>query len=300
MKRIFFIDLENVKIAGLDGIEKLSVADRVIFFHGVHYHRNEISDRVIEKAKNFAGTVEIVPMLTYERNAMDFQISTYLGYMVGQNQNSAKFYIVSQDKGYRATIEFVQHIAPEVSVEQISGLIDVFEQKVLKEKIQELLNNKKATNIVHGAINNTDNLKDYHNYLLRKFKENGEKIYKETKCLFQEVQIKRGLSLHKIDLSEIYGIVDLTKKGFDTELIENFVKLSKIAVEKKDGKIQIYKTIGEIPSGYIPLYCVDHAVLTKLTPESIQSINENVLGMDAQGNIFSFKDYIENLEKAKK
>lgn len=43
---------------------------------------------------------------TGTKNALDFQLSSYLGMLIGQEQGNANYYIVSNDKGYDCICEF--------------------------------------------------------------------------------------------------------------------------------------------------------------------------------------------------
>ena len=43
-------------------------------------------------------------------NALDFQLSSYLGYLIGLGYENANFYIVSNDKGYDCLCDFWQNL----------------------------------------------------------------------------------------------------------------------------------------------------------------------------------------------
>lgn len=97
----YLIDFENVK--NIHGIQSLSESDTVIFFYtknsdklGFSLHREIIS----AKAKFAYFEVE-----SGGKHALDFQLSTYLGYLAGANPEE-RFYIVSKDNGYNNVIKF--------------------------------------------------------------------------------------------------------------------------------------------------------------------------------------------------
>ena len=95
----YLIDYENVKTSGLDGITKLTEEDVVVIFYtdnantltfGLHRRLNE-SKAQIRFQKVAAGT----------KNALDFQMASYLGYAVHENLGKeVTYYLVSNDQGF--------------------------------------------------------------------------------------------------------------------------------------------------------------------------------------------------------
>lgn len=95
----FLVDYENVNAAGLKGVASLSEEDTVVIFYsdkaetltfGLHRRLNESK-----------ATISFQRVQTGVKNALDLQLCTYLGYLVGQNaQSPAAYYIVSADQDY--------------------------------------------------------------------------------------------------------------------------------------------------------------------------------------------------------
>lgn len=94
----FLIDFENVKLDGVKDLKGVQEGDAIIFFYS-------------EQCKNV--TLDLVQdMLTLKlqynsykvkvgtKNALDFQLSSHLGFLIGQLGSDANYYIVSNDKGY--------------------------------------------------------------------------------------------------------------------------------------------------------------------------------------------------------
>lgn len=201
MKRIFFIDIENVGNNGLKRIESLVQTDKLILFHGQHYHSERVSDKIMNHLRAMTGEVEIVSLQSYTKNAMDFQIVAYLGYLVGLNEAETKYYIVSGDTGYDAAIEFFHNKMPHVSIERIPSVGESIDREEVRKQVEDILSNyaKKAIKVTTDAICATKNLKDFHNYLNSKLRDNGEKIYPLVKDLF--------MNLHHIEVREVKGEV---------------------------------------------------------------------------------------------
>lgn len=97
--KYFLIDYENVNAHGLNGISSLTEDDNVIIFYsekadtmtfGLHRRLNEAQAKI-----------SFQKVLTGSKNALDFQLCGYVGYLIGQNTNVATaYYIVSGDQEY--------------------------------------------------------------------------------------------------------------------------------------------------------------------------------------------------------
>ena len=95
--RFFLIDYENVNKAGLDGIDELSKNDTVIIFYSAN--ADSLSFEAMRLLSASRANIEYIKVDTIGRNALDFQLSSYVGYLIGRYPD-AKLYIVSCDKGY--------------------------------------------------------------------------------------------------------------------------------------------------------------------------------------------------------
>lgn len=122
MRDIYLIDFENVASEGLSGITYLSEDDQVIIF----YSNN--SNRLTMKMHILIG--KSVCNLTYfevtvgGKNALDHQISTFLGYLIGTEAAQRNYYIVSRDMGYKHVANFwaAKKIGPKVRcIDTIKG-----------------------------------------------------------------------------------------------------------------------------------------------------------------------------------
>ena len=101
MKMIFLVDGDNNISTGLKGIEMLSDQDAVLIF----YQKTGLALSKIQKL--CAGTradVQYIESVRGGRNAIDFQIITELGVLVGRGE-AEYAYVISQDKGYAASID---------------------------------------------------------------------------------------------------------------------------------------------------------------------------------------------------
>ncbi|MBQ9696748.1 MAG: hypothetical protein IJV58_10050 [Oscillospiraceae bacterium] len=95
--RYFLIDYENVHMAGLQGLEDLRKSDRVIVFYS--QNADSLSFDVMRMISATRAHVDYIKVDTQGRNALDFQLSSYIGFLLGKDRH-CKCYIVSRDKGY--------------------------------------------------------------------------------------------------------------------------------------------------------------------------------------------------------
>ena len=101
MKTIFLVDGDNNIGTGLKGIDMLSEQDAVLVF----YQKTGLALSRLQKL--CAGTkadVQYVESVRGGKNAIDFQIITELGVLVGKRE-AEYAYVISQDKGYEASID---------------------------------------------------------------------------------------------------------------------------------------------------------------------------------------------------
>lgn len=100
MKMIFLVDGDNNIGTGLTGIEMLSEQDTVLIFYQ--------KGLALNKLKKLCGAskadVQFVESVRGGKNSIDFQIITELGVLVGKREADYA-YVISQDKGYAASIE---------------------------------------------------------------------------------------------------------------------------------------------------------------------------------------------------
>lgn len=103
----YLVDFENVKSRGMEGVELLSEEDTVCIFYSnnadsmtfdLHRKLNETKAHIIYH-KVAVGT----------KNALDFQLATYLGYLICDRQKSEQtqeYYIVTKDNGFYSLLVY--------------------------------------------------------------------------------------------------------------------------------------------------------------------------------------------------
>lgn len=95
--KIYLIDFENVKSKGLTGIDSLNEYDRVIIFYSEN--ADTINFEMHQKVLVSKAEIEYFKVHVGGKNALDFQLSTLLGYLVSTNYYSHIF-VISNDRSF--------------------------------------------------------------------------------------------------------------------------------------------------------------------------------------------------------
>ena len=189
MMNYYLVDYENVNKAGLNGVSKLSKDDVVWIFYtenadsisfGLHKRLNE-SQATINYKKVQKGT----------KNALDFQLSSFLGYLIKENENTNyNYYIVSKDKGFNSLIEFWNKKISINLVINVAKENEQAKQDELIKSVDELIKNPDDALIVARIIQKYKTKSGINNALMKEFpsKNNQEssKIYNAIKPLIAD------------------------------------------------------------------------------------------------------------------
>jgi len=132
---IFLIDYENVSASGLDGLETRSSNDAIYIFYTENADRLtfDAHQRLLESA----AKIYYVKVETGTKNALDFQLVTYLGYLIRENP-AYSYYIISKDNGFDSVLHFwkKQNISllrlPNLDVENTCQAHDDLQKKLLE------------------------------------------------------------------------------------------------------------------------------------------------------------------------
>jgi hypothetical protein len=137
--RIFLVDYENVNSLGLNGIDKLKRTDKIVLFYSDSASTISfaVHDMIIQKQIR----MEKYKLNQSDKNALDFQLVTYLGYWVANHQNKEnEIFIISKDKGYLSAIEFCSQVLKKTVVLKPSIAIAIgtdVEEHITEEDIAE-------------------------------------------------------------------------------------------------------------------------------------------------------------------
>ena len=125
MKRLFYVDFENVSSAGLNGVLRLTGNDEVKIFLGPKCSKMSLIEA--ESVLHCDATVELIKNDQIGKNALDFIIMVHLGYDIAKREADS-FFIISNDKGYDPAIHEMQSRTGAV-VERYSEIAQVLARK---------------------------------------------------------------------------------------------------------------------------------------------------------------------------
>ena len=190
----YLIDFENVK--NVQGVNALSKDDKVVFFYSKNANSLNFSLHV-EISKSQAS-FEYFEIVNCGKNALDFQLSTYLGNLIAKYPQE-KIYIVSKDTGFDNVIAFCSKYLSYSKVARIENFVNVKpNQKAIKEatsdtdslSMVEILTLKSADlDINHDEIIKISEIFDQYktrqaiNGNMVKFFKNSEKVGKINRVI---------------------------------------------------------------------------------------------------------------------
>lgn len=99
----YLIDFENVRSDGLRGVNWLSEHDTVVIFYS--NNADTLTFEAMDMILNSNAVIRKFKIARGGKNALDFQLATYLGFLIHENTNPY-FYIISRDNGFHYVIDF--------------------------------------------------------------------------------------------------------------------------------------------------------------------------------------------------
>lgn len=112
---VYLIDFENVSSAGISGIQKLTKDDKVYIFYTVN--ASNMSFAAHMNLLSSPAEVTYYNVASGGKNALDFQLASFLGYLICQGKEK-KFCIISNDRGFEYVKTFWERngIAADISI----------------------------------------------------------------------------------------------------------------------------------------------------------------------------------------
>lgn len=190
----YLIDYENVNADGMQGVERLEQTDRVMIFYSEHADR--LTFELHRKLNDSAAQVEYIKVGTNKKHALDFQLVSFLGYLLAKYEDE-QFYIISRDNGFRNVISFwdekditiVQLASIQQSMEEEEPEIEVEliydeEDDGLQYQVMAAMGETEHAADIAECIRTSSNRQELHNSLAARFRSDsvGE-IYKMVKHL---------------------------------------------------------------------------------------------------------------------
>lgn len=110
---IYLIDFENVHSDGLKGIEQLGEKDKCYIFYSEH--AGVLTFNMHKRITESKADIFYVEAQVGMKNALDFQLVSYLGYMIREAPEE-NYCIISNDKAFELVGRFWQEKNVNVAV----------------------------------------------------------------------------------------------------------------------------------------------------------------------------------------
>ena len=164
--RVFFVDLENINASALGSIQSVTDGDQYYVFYSDACIN--MSEDAINHIREKGGKVKLFKIENGTGNALDFQLSSFMGYIIRENiRRNDNYFIVSCDKGYDVVCSFWREkgihtyritcftntvmIRKTITAEELSPYLD---QRAIpyKADILHVLNNVGSTQSLYAGL----------------------------------------------------------------------------------------------------------------------------------------------------
>ena len=108
----YLIDYENIRKDGVRFLEGVRERDAVVMFYSEQC--KNISLDVIDEIVRMKLQYTSVKAKVGTKNALDFQLASHLGYLIGRGDRASVYYIISNDKGYDCLCEYWKELGARV------------------------------------------------------------------------------------------------------------------------------------------------------------------------------------------
>lgn len=181
----YLVDYENVGSEGLNGIAELDEENIIHIFYSKNADKITFELHIqlnLSKANIFYHKAEVA-----HKNALDFQLSSYLGWLVKDNPDH-NYFIVSKDNGFSSLLPFwKKHKVNIALVADVSRLNIQENINGVIEHVKELTKDEKNAGTIANIILSYKTKQGINNALVKLFdtKRAGE-IYKAIKSLITD------------------------------------------------------------------------------------------------------------------
>lgn len=115
----FLVDFENISTDDMKNLDGVCEGDTIVMFFSEN--RKNISLDFIEEVLKKGANFKTMKANAGTKNALDFQLTSYLGYLIGKYQNNSEYIIVSHDTGYDCLRSFWKNMDVKVRRASFSG-----------------------------------------------------------------------------------------------------------------------------------------------------------------------------------
>lgn len=182
---IYLIDFENVHSDGLKGIEKLERSDECYIFYSEH--AGVLTFNMHKKITESRAKIYYVEAQVGMKNALDFQLVSYLGYML-REKPEAKYCLISNDKAFELVSKFWQDKGVNVtSAVSLDKAANAAQYSKISAELEKLLADRSEREFVEKCINELSTKSGINNRIVKKYgTTRAGEIYKLIKPLLSD------------------------------------------------------------------------------------------------------------------
>lgn len=182
---IYLIDFENVHSDGLKGIELLDQKEKCYIFYSEH--AGVLTFNMHKRITESKADIFYVEAQVGMKNALDFQLVSYLGYMIREAPDE-DYCVISNDKAFELVGRFWQdksvNVFSAVSLEQAKKSGDY---NKLHSELEKLIPDREECEFVEKCINELSTKSGINNRIVKKYgTTRAGEIYKLIKPLLSD------------------------------------------------------------------------------------------------------------------
>lgn len=181
----YLVDYENVKKDGLNGINELSAEDTVCIFYSEN--ADTITFDMHRKINESQADIVFQEVEVGTKNALDFQLATYLGYMIAKDKEQ-EYFLVTKDNGFNILCSYWSKQGVTITmVMDLSGRNIKKEQAELAAEVEKLIEDADIAATVTKCILQYKTKQGINNALMKQYPSKDNKqaseIYNAIKPL---------------------------------------------------------------------------------------------------------------------
>ena len=123
IEHYYLIDMENVGLSGLCGLNLPGEGSAIILF--VSNNAHVATEEVQEDILNSKAEIRTFFCSVTGKNAMDFELAAFFGSVL-ENPETKRISIISQDGGYKSLEDYARKVRKNVTVYQGRNILEAF------------------------------------------------------------------------------------------------------------------------------------------------------------------------------
>lgn len=164
---IYLIDFENVHSDGLKGIEQLAESDVCYVFYSEH--AGVLTFNIHKKIIESRAKIYYVEAQVGMKNALDFQLVSYLGYMIRENHEES-YCVISNDKAFELVADFWKEKGVNVaSAVSLTAAVRLKEDNKTYDLLSALIPDKEECEFVRKCISELATKQGINNRIAKKY-----------------------------------------------------------------------------------------------------------------------------------